>query len=338
MKVSLTGEFRCVVKDSAGLIVTDTGYNENMILNQGLDFFGGGHGATINAKCAIGTGSIEPVATQTKLESFLALTDAVTAQTVSDYVYVNSGDGIYKFWERKMFSFSGLGAVVIKELGLVSTGTTAEDYYLTTRSLIKDSQGNNSTLTLEAGYTLDIYYKINKYILTADEIFQVNLLDAEGAPIPYNVTVRPAAVGDSNSNSVSTPLKIFTSTVAGIFYQSTELESITTKSTNSTRSGARLLGGSVSLGDYLDGSYKRTLFLNFGVDAGNLAGGLRTLNNRASYNVNLSSGSVSKFDQVFDFYPFQLRFGSVAGDLPIPKNANETLTVPLQISWGRLEV
>lgn len=335
MKISLTGEFRCVVKDSAGLIVTDTGYNENMILNQGLDFFGGGHGATINAKCAIGTGSIEPVATQTKLESFLALTGAVTAQTVSEYS-LPPQDGTYKFWERKMYTFSGLGAVVIKELGLVSTGTTAEDYYLTTRSLIKDSQGNNSSLTLKEGDTLDLYYKINKYIPTADEVFQVNLLDAEGAPIPYNVTVRPAAVGDSNSNSVSTPLKIFTSAVAGVFYQSTELESITTKSTNTTRSGARLLGGSVSLGDYLNGSYKRTLFLNFGVDAGNLAGGLRTLNNRASYNVNLSSGIVSKFEQVFDFYPFQLRFGSVAGDLPIPKNANETLTVPLQISWGRL--
>ena len=72
----------------------------------------------------------------------------------------------------------------------------------------------------------------------------------------------------------------------------------------------------------------------FKVDDGNIAGGLRTFVLRSEY----LSNPYYKPLSLFDFYPFQLRFGTAAGDLPIPKNTNETLTVPLQISWGRLEV
>lgn len=40
MRVGVAGEFRCVVTKADGTIKTDTGYQRNIILNQGLDFFG----------------------------------------------------------------------------------------------------------------------------------------------------------------------------------------------------------------------------------------------------------------------------------------------------------
>ena len=36
--IGMTGEFRCVVKKSDGSTKIDTGYQKNLILNQGLDF------------------------------------------------------------------------------------------------------------------------------------------------------------------------------------------------------------------------------------------------------------------------------------------------------------
>ena len=42
--IGMAGEFRCVVKKSDGSTKIDTGYQKNLILDQGLDFFGGGNG------------------------------------------------------------------------------------------------------------------------------------------------------------------------------------------------------------------------------------------------------------------------------------------------------
>ena len=42
--MGIAGEFRVVVKRADGSTKIDTGYQKNLILNQGLDFFGGGRG------------------------------------------------------------------------------------------------------------------------------------------------------------------------------------------------------------------------------------------------------------------------------------------------------
>lgn len=53
--MGMSGEFRCVVKRADGSTKIDTGYQKNLILNQGLDFFGGSNGSDMMAYCVIGS-------------------------------------------------------------------------------------------------------------------------------------------------------------------------------------------------------------------------------------------------------------------------------------------
>ena len=69
--MGMAGEFRAVVKRADGSTKIDTGYQKNLILNQGLDFFGGDNSTDMMAYCVIGSGSSQPVYTQNKLDAIV---------------------------------------------------------------------------------------------------------------------------------------------------------------------------------------------------------------------------------------------------------------------------
>lgn len=312
--VGVAGEVRCVVTGSDGEVKTDTGYQKNLILNQGLDFFGRGKGNAINERCAIGSGNGSPAITQTKLDAFIAI--AIGTDTTSDYSYVDKGDGMYHMWEQKKYRFTGLTNVNISEVGLVSTSTSSTDYYLTTRALLKDSLGAPTSISVKTGETLDIYYKIHKVVDTRDKAFVINVLDGDGGAVPYNVVVRPLAVGASSS--VSTVLGL--STI--IFTSTAELIAIT--ETTGTVVGGGLQRNKTSLSPYVSKSYKNTLTISLGL--GDASHDIR------QFNTNNGSPAVG-----FSFLPFQMRLGRVSDDAPLTKTDKDTLTIPLEFSWGRYE-
>lgn len=303
--VGIAGEVRCVVTKADGTIKTDTGYQKNLILNQGLDFFGGSKGVSINESCVIGSGNSTPAVTQTKLDALIAI--ATDTDTTSDYSYIDKGDGLYRMWEQKKYRFTGLGDININEVGLVSTGSAA-DYYLTTRALIKDSLGAPTSISIKTGETLDIFYKIHKVIDTTDKAFVINVLDGSGGSVPYNVVVRPALVG-TTTNKVSLGLDL----VEDIAVNISELSSFL-----GTPSGV-YINRTTSLGVYTPSSFKRILTIYLGLGQGNMA--IRNTNSRTS---------------AF-FLPFQMRLGRVSDDAPLTKTANDTLSIPLEFSWGRYE-
>lgn len=305
MNIGIAGEVRVVVSREDGSIKQDTGYQKNIILNQGLDFFGGAKGSAINDKCAIGAGNIAPVATQTSLVSFIAITSGTDA--TSDYAYVNKGDNLYRMWEQKRYRFEGLNNVNINEVGLASQGTTQSDYYLTTRALIKDTLGQPTTITVKLGETLDVYYKIHKVVGISDNLHVVNMLDGNGGSVPYNVVTRPAKVGSSSEWAVSTPA-ITGSLYAGIG---------TLGAISNIPSGVGYINLNSTGAPYQAGSYKRVFAFNAGLNL--LAEGLNVIYVRGV------------------FFPFQMSFNSVASNSPIPKTNKNILELPYEISWGRYE-
>lgn len=308
MHLGIAGEFRLVVTRADGTTKTDTGFQKNLILNQGLDFFGGGKGDSINASCAIGSGNSTPAITQTKLDAFLAL--ASGSDTTSDYSYVDEGDGLYRIWEQKKYRFTGLDDVNISELGLVSQGSTSENYFLTTRVLIKDSSGTPTSIGLKLGETLDIYYKIHKVVDTRDKEFVISMLDDNGESVPYNVVVRPSLVGSSNWK-VTSPMTVGPGAAAS----SSDLVPITGLTNESNKSEG------CTLGSYVPLSFKRVLTAFFSLNLGNV-GGIRTTAVHGAMN---------------ELGNFQMRFGRVSDDSPIPKTNKDTLTIPFEYSWGRFE-
>lgn len=329
MKVGLSGEVRFSVTDSDGNIRIDTGYQKNLILDQGLDFFGGGKGRYLNSYCLIGAGNSSPVATQTELDSVIGSSPSIV--TTDDYSYTDDGDGLYKFWEEKKYRFEKLGAVNISEVGLASEYTSTSSYYLTTRTLVKDSLGSPTTISLKEGETLDVFYKVHKQFSTGDEVFQVSVLDGEGGTELYNVTTRPNAVGNSSNNDVSSVLGVIgggsNASRNRVNFSNSELTSF--KESGYQNQPFSVYSDKIKPSPYVAGSYKKTYTINVSIDDANIPEGIRSLYIRRT---------TSSFgDNPIKFLPLQLRFGKASDDTPLIKTDKDVLKIPIEYSWGRVE-
>ena len=312
MNLGIAGEFRCVVLKEDGTVKEDTGYQKNLLLDQGLEFFGGNHGSTLNLRLLIGSGNSTPEVTQTVLDAPVSI--ASSTSTNSDYSYVDGGDGLYKFWEERVYRFTDIANINISELGLASSRSSSTstpligDYWLTTRALIKNLSGNPTTITLLEGEFLDVYYKIHKVLDISEKSTVINMTDGDGGSIPYNVKIKGVYVGSSSMNTVAG----YSSYVASqTYFSNSEWVDVT-----SSPKGSRL-ANLASVEPYVERSYKRVYKISAGLNDANME--IRTI----------STGNSSHF------IPFQVRFGSVADDSPIPKTASDSFEIRLEMSWSR---
>lgn len=312
MFFGIAGEVRAVVTDAQGDVKIDTGFQKNLILDQGLEFFGGNKGGAINASCAIGSGNSAPAVTQTALDAFVSIVSG--SGTTDSYAYADDGSGLYKMWEEKKYRFEGLSNVNVAEVGLVSQGSASTNYYLTTRALIKDSGGSATTITVNSGETLDVFYRIHKVITLGDRSFVVNMLDGSGGSVPYNAVVRPMQVGARNYNAVSEVVTAGGGYTNETYHSSEELGPET-----SQPAAVKSPQNTFSASTYVPGSHKRTLKISYGLNEANAT--IRTVATGHSLRT----------------FPVQVRFGSVADDSPIVKTAKDTLLIPIEVSWGRYE-
>ena len=305
--IGMTGEFRCVVKKSDGSTKIDTGYQKNLILNQGLDFFGGGKGADMMAYCVIGSGNSQPVYTQNKLDT--AITGVVGSLDSYKYDYNAARDGnLYKTNTVCKYSFTDLNNVNISEVGLASNYSNKTTYYLCTRALIKDSQGNPTTITVLSGEILEVYYKLWEIYDTTDKTGQINVLDGAGNQAPYNYKARLMKVGDAAYSGYVGSLN---RNWKNQYLYSGDLVAIT-----GTPSGELYSSGSLQVSPYVLGSYKSVYSFEVAISAGN--------------------GKIRTYALAVLGY-WQIRFGSVADDSPITKTSTQTLSIPIEVSWGRYE-
>ena len=309
--MGMAGEFRCVVKRADGSTKIDTGYQKNLILNQGLDFFGGGNGTDMTAYCVIGSGNSQPVYTQNKLDN--AVTGVVGSDFSSKTDYDAARDGnLYKTNRVLEYSFSELDNVNISELGLASAYSDTTTYFLCTRALIKDSQGNAITITILSGEILEIYYKLWAVFDLTDKAGRVNLLDGVGGSVLYKYKTRLANVGTSGFLA-GYYITLNSSNSAYLYYPADVGLSINT----AAPSGDSNAISNYTENSYQKGSYKKVITLNFNTEIANDK-------NRVL------------FMEFAGFY-WQIRFGSVANDSPITKTSTQMLAIPVEVSWGRYE-
>lgn len=315
--MGISGEFRCVVKRADGSTKIDTGYQKNLILNQGLDFFGGSNSSGMMAYCIIGRGNSQPSYTQNKLDTAVSGVSGTEYSTKSDYNASTDGN-LYKTNRVCKYSFTGLKNINISEVGLASAYYNTSDYYLCTRALIKDSQGNPTTITVLSGEVLEIYYKLWAVYDTTDKTGQINILDGVGGSIAYNYICRLARVGNVETyigrNGYPGPGSTLGANYSGGYTQwfyKGEIQGITSEPLNSID---RL---NFSQSAYTLGSYKAIISIS-----------------ATAYDINSSIRSILVNTNLGTY---QIRFGAVADDRPIVKNNTQTLTIPIEISWGRYE-
>lgn len=273
---------------------------ENLILDAGLVELGYRQCATV---CSVGTGNSEPVVTQTALDSLLASTSTVNSQVQN----IASTPPYYGF-NRKTFRFP-LGGVVgtIAEVGVGwATG-------LLSRSLIKDSNGAPTTITLLADEVLDVTYELRLYAPTVD---RVESLDINGTT--HTVTTRAIGVTDLFWSGyfldgyIGGQVKA-THDYFGYFNASYGLVPVTSSLIpgNSGSAYARLPSGLFS--DGYTGNKTVTGGQVLGLNDANLTGGIGRVEVRT---VNLGV--------------YQMHFSPA-----IPKTSSHTLRLNIAVSWDR---
>jgi len=318
--IGMVGEFRCVVKKADGSIKTDTGYQKNLILNQGLDFFGGDRGY-MTSYCVVGSGNSAPAFSQNKLDAFLAAvgTTGYPAYPVykTDYDKIRDGN-LYKASVTNKYSFTDIVGNIC-EVGLASDYSNANSYYLCTRALIKDSNGNPTTISVLSGEILDIYYKLWRITDLTDKNTTLNVLDGGGGSVAYNVITRPSHIGfnsgddDYANRSIDIPAAYRMGGALNVMGDTGELTATDSEFNPVNSSGV----SSITWSPYVAGSYKRQL--------------------TAEATVNELNLNIRRFQVQIGFGDFQFRVGKVSDDSPLIKNNTQTLSIPIEISWGRYE-
>lgn len=310
MHSAFAGEVRFVVENN-GVKKLDTGFNKNIILNQGLHFFGGNHGTDMMTYCLVGSGNSAPTVTQNQLDSCVVGVTGVTHS--SNYNYAPDSTNTYRCSLTARYVFTTLAGQNISEVGLASQYSSPSSNYLCTRALVKDASGNPTVLSLITGDTLTIYYKLWVVHSTLDTDQVIRMSDGFGGSENYNVKSRLAGVGDekysrllsSNLNTDKNSCQFYTGDLAAI--------------TGYLDENVGLVS-SVSIDAYAN-DFSRTI--------------------RMKANPSTSNGSIRSVllaqihDNTFGFR--QIRFGRVSDDAPIYKDNTQELTIPVKFTWGRYE-
>ena len=318
MKTGFAGELRCIVKKKDGITVQDTGYQKNMFLDTGLDFFGGDHGDDIFAYCLIGSGNDAPEASQTQLISFVDVHTSIEAESSGSEPYL-FGDDEFKVWRSTTYRFEGASGESVSEVGLASEFVSEDDYHLCTRALIKSAEGEPITITLKEDEVLEITYRIWQIFDLEDKEFSIKITDDIGGEKLYNAKCRLAGIGDEGAGYEAKVGMVFAEDIesgsesyADFFSYAGDIGDVS--SMPSVDMGE---ASSVTLSDYVEGTYTRDMSIFFGLDDARLP--VRSI---------LAPTTMGNY---------QIQYGSQDDDEPIPKSKNDTLTVPIRFTWARYE-
>ncbi|RLZ06647.1 hypothetical protein EAH57_15530 [Acinetobacter sp. 2JN-4] len=182
VKIGVQAYFKCVAVDTTTRKETElTDWFPNLVLNAGLDRMS--QGAWIN-RVMVGSGNSTPLITQTSLDNFVASTTTRTehasTRQLTNLPYYYSLKTTFRFAQ-------GAAAGNLSEIAMGWADNSCWN-----RSLIKDSNGNPTTITVKANEFLDILTELRIYPNLNDVVSDVDLKNEDGDTIStHTVTVRP---------------------------------------------------------------------------------------------------------------------------------------------------
>ena len=312
MQVGLYGEVKVIVKRADDTVRLDTGFFPNVITNLGLDAIGNNH--DLFHYCAVGGGNSTPLNTNTKLDNFLAVGSQISSESKYDYDPVRDTE-FYKCSRTVGYRFKGLDNKNISEVGLV-IDYRPELHSAFNRTLIKNSNGDPTVITVLSGEILELQYRLWQVFDLKDKD-QVVTAMIDGVEVPFNVKIRLAGVGSA-----------FVANTYG--YHNVIGQGVAFDGGNYARFGTGEIGeitGDISghTDDYIDKDWKAYQSSTY---------------KRAFY-VNVSITDAVHPIRSFLFHTglgaYQVRFGTVDGDLPIDKTNQDILQLGFEMSWRRYE-
>ena len=274
----------------------------NLILNTGLDLL-----ATNDPYieyCFVGTGNTPPTVNDTNMESFVA-------STISKAV--NTGgvatSAPYYSYQRIVFRFNAGAAVGnLAEVGVGIISPITGNRILFCRTLIKDSFGNPTTITLLPDEILEVTYELRHYVPVVDTTGTITLTGNIGGT--YDYILRPSNVTSYHPNAL-------VGWAGGMNYRHNNYMFTYAHSggfgpITGTPTGSNYQSTSSKAESYVTGTYSAAVTYFFGVDAGNIPEGIKSIV------FTMGTGR------------YQVEFTP-----PIPKTNLNSLSLTFGYSWAR---
>lgn len=261
---TVAGRFRLVATKISGESRVLAEF-DNIVTDAGLNRMGIGD---FRSWCFVGTGSNAPTATDAQLQTTRARTNSGSpntpgagAQSIAPYyTQVNAG-----------FRFSvGSASGNLTEVGIGwSTGGGLNDYQLFARALIRDLSNNPTTVTVLGDEVLDVFYSLRIYPPTVDQTYSVVV-----GSVTHDCITRAANVTSASNWAVPSNRVFFTSFPGsmppGVFNGTLGL-------ITQNPSGNAAYNAGVSNAGYSNNSLQQDATLSWGLDAGNVPGGIRSM-------------------------------------------------------------
>lgn len=296
------GRYRIEVSDTKTKeLKTDTGWFDNLITNQGLDFIGTMTSGANNVNtCRVGSGTAIPIVTDVGLQT--PITGSAGYTFVSSTV-TQLPDNVRKFSTVYKYNFAA-GALVgtIRE---VTVGWGTGNVSAFSRSLLKDVNGNAIEVIVTANDLVTVYYELSTYVTTVDTVSTVSI-----GGTSYTLTIRPLVVNSSYINSWGSANSSYPVS-RGLYYVVAAYTS--TMTWDSTSSVNYTTSSSMStVSNYVNGSYERAVTLN------------------------ITNGSVVNVRALYLYTSYCLcgQWGFIF-NTDVVKAANQKLDFVAKMKWGR---
>ena len=287
---------------------------QNLITNNGLDLLNGDISdiSTILNYCRLGTGSTTPTFTDTNLAA--PLTDYVGGGTLT-YTSQTTTSPYYVQTSRSYVYAQGAVVGNISELGVFRTNNPTSPSMFS-RSLIKDSGGNPTTITVTAIEQLTVIYRLRTYFTQHQRNSGTIEVVYNSVTTNYNYTLyhTPITVYGTNSGSFH-----FYGLGSGYTYSAYTFTPAVSPVTYPTGNTIGIVGAYVTRGAYTTGTFNRDITLSFPPNAANHASGVAAV----GFCTSAPGGGVDYFKYHIHFTP------------SIPKTNTDTLTIRVNVSWGR---
>lgn len=314
-EILMRGRFRCQTFTPSGVMTQDTGWFDNLILNQGLDQIGAGqspynapNGAPyLNSVCSVGTGTTTPAITDTQLTSY-----GVASLTPGSGVWgatVTYNSGSIPYWSCVwQYTFAaGVATGTWSEIGVGNWySNTNPQPILFSHALITTGGGSPTTVTVTGTESLIVTYELDYYINTTTNSysFAISGVTYSGSYLRATVTTTPAlffslVYGINGNNNVN--MNVYNGTIG----------TITTQPSGTAAGGPNGMTGSQT-NTYTNGTYFNSFQAAFNTGQGNVSGGI------SAFMINAGHGSWQ-----FSVSP------------SIPKTSSYQLTIQFSISWAR---
>lgn len=253
----LKGRFQITRRKADTLeVVEESPWFDNVILDQGLDRLGT---SIIASFAKVGTSNTTPTTIQTVLLGYVAATNTIQASS-------SSAQAVAPYFGRAIRTFrfaAGAAAGTLAEVGVGwATGNAANTLFC--RALILDLVGNPTTITVLADEVLDVTYELRIYPDLVDKVFVANISGTD-----HNCILRAADVVNAswwgsqlfNGFNYGTWPAAYNGALGGITTLPSGLSALPT-------------GLAPVVSAYVPGSYSRVYTPTWGLNDGNLAGGI----------------------------------------------------------------